>query len=359
MRTARTLGALAALAAALAADGWLAGQAFGQGRRLKPRSFGGAFEPSESAPAPRASERPASYQNIRRLADAYLVEYVFRNFNEDSLKVGARFDDKAVADSIREFGVRQKDFEILDLWYQESQESAIERAKASSISGQIRAPDQAALAAKLREAKAHNARVQAQLDAALNDLAKEYRRRRQQVYKDAGFRYKGENTVGVDIPALVGKSAPRVRPLAQDFARIAAERGYETEDLVGAVTSMVQTAMRYEVPDLDDGTRTIGGVLPPLKALVMGQGDCDTKTAVLASVLKSWPNLKMIGLEIPEHYLMALHRIPRRGEAYLEYQGLPYVMIEAAGPAQLAPGSVGDTTQGYIDSGNDFNIQTL
>ncbi|HVE13871.1 MAG TPA: hypothetical protein VNI01_10790, partial [Elusimicrobiota bacterium] len=102
-----------------------------------------------------------------------------------------------------------------------------------------------------------------------------------------------------------------------------------------------------------------GGVLPPLKALVMGQGDCDTKSAVIASVLKNWPNLRMVGLEIPDHYLMAVHRIPRRGEAYVEFQGLPYVMIEAAGPAWLAPGSVGEYTENFIQSGKDFQIQQL
>lgn len=122
---------------------------------------------------------------------------------------------------------------------------------------------------------------------------------------------------------------------------------------------MVQTAMRYEVPETREGDRVIGGVLPPMKALVMGQGDCDTKTGVLASILANWPNLKMVGLAIPGHYLMAVHRIPRSGDVFIEYEGIPYVMIESAGPAWLPPGKVGDFTETYLNAGNDFRIQKL
>ena len=128
---------------------------------------------------------------------------------------------------------------------------------------------------------------------------------------------------------------------------------------MGAVSAMVQTALRYEIPADRAGTKVTGGVLPPPKTLVLGQGDCDTKTALLASVLKNWPNLKMVGLEIPGHYLMAVHRIPRKGEVFIEYEGLPFVMIESAGPAWLAPGTVGDATRTYLESGNEFRIQPM
>jgi len=357
--------ALAAVYGALAADAWLCSSAFAA-KRLRPMSLdgGGGFSPAEepsaqadASPAPGGGRSP--YQNIHQLGKDYRVEYGFENFNKDYLKTTASFDVNAVAASIREFGFREHDLEILDRWYQEVQDNAINRAKRLSISGRVSAANQAELAEKLEEAKSHNADIQARLDAELKDLAQEYRRRRQEVYSRAGFRYKGKNVIEVDIPALVSRSAPRVRSLAEAFARIAAQRSYESEDLVGAVASMAQTAMRYEEVDLRDGARVDGGVLPPLKALVMGQGDCDTKSAVIASVLKNWPNLRMVGLEIPDHYLMAVHRIPRRGEAYVEFQGLPYVMIEAAGPAWLAPGSVGEYTENFIQSGKDFQIQQL
>jgi hypothetical protein len=91
----------------------------------------------------------------------------------------------------------------------------------------------------------------------------------------------------------------------------------------------------------------------------MGQGDCDTKTAVIASILMNWPNLKMVGLAIPGHYLMAVHRIPRNGDVFIEYEGIPYVMIESAGPAWLPPGEVGETTADYLGAGKNFRIQPL
>jgi len=150
-----------------------------------------------------------------------------------------------------------------------------------------------------------------------------------------------------------------MRPVAQAFSGISDRRGYDAEDLVGSVTAMVQTSMRYEIPATEEGSRVIAGVLPPPKSLVMGQGDCDTKTAVISSILLNWPNIRMVGLAIPGHYLMAIHRIPRSGEVFIEYEGIPYVMIESAGPAWLPPGQVGDDTMAYLQSGRNFRIQPI
>ena len=64
-------------------------------------------------------------------------------------------------------------------------------------------------------------------------------------------------------------------------------------------------------------------------------------------------------LGIPGHYLMAFHQIPRRGDIFIEYKGLQYVMIESAGPAWLRPGTVGDSTYAYLKSGKNFRIQPM
>jgi len=52
-------------------------------------------------------------------------------------------------------------------------------------------------------------------------------------------------------------------------------------------------------------------------------------------------------------------RIPRNGDVFIEYEGIPYVMIESAGPAWLPPGEVGETTSDYLGAGNNFRIQPL
>ena len=287
------------------------------------------------------------------------MEYGFKNFNNDKVRVQASVSDQAVADSIQEFGYRKTDFDKLDAWYQAAQEQAIAASSKRMASGRITAANQAELDRRMKELKASNARVQQELDAALKGLAAEYRQKRLDLYEKCGFRMKEKGVVEADIPALVRRNWSRMRPMAQSFLQVSNSRSYDQEELVGALASMVQTAMRYEVPETREGDRVIGGVLPPMKALVMGQGDCDTKTGVLASILANWPNLKMVGLAIPGHYLMAVHRIPRSGDVFIEYEGIPYVMIESAGPAWLPPGKVGDFTETYLNAGNDFRIQKL
>lgn len=303
-------------------------------------------------------EQEAS-QKIESEGARYAMAYGFRNFNGDKLRVQAELDEDVVADSVREFGFRKSDLDKLDRWYQQSQKEAIAAAQRDSFSGKVEAEDQQELDRKLRELKARNAQVQKRLEDTLAGLAAEYRKRRVALYTEAGFRFKGEKTVEADVPAMVRRNASRVAPVSTAFAGIAQERGYGAEELVGAVSAMVQTALRYEVPSDQSGTKITGGILPPPKTLVLGQGDCDTKTALLASVLKNWPNLKMVGLEIPGHYLMAVHRIPRKGEVFIEYEGLPFVMIESAGPAWLPPGTVGEATRAYLESGREFQIQPM
>ncbi|MBI4423951.1 MAG: hypothetical protein HY554_09505 [Elusimicrobia bacterium] len=298
-------------------------------------------------------------QRITRGASEFVVEYGFTNFNQDALELSVALAKSDVDAAVQEFGFREKDFKALDDWYEKAQEGAIERTKQLYYSGKVTAPDAAALQAKLAEIKRRNDGIQAALDVTMADIKKEYRDRRRRLYADSGFRYKDEKTVEVDMPALVRRNARRMAPVSLAFSEIVQSREYGMEELVGAVTAMAQTSMRYEVPGSRLGDRTVGGVLPPPKSFVSGLGDCDTKTGVVGSVLLNWPNLKLVGLAIPGHYLLAVHRIPAKGEYYVEHQGLPYVMIEPAGPAWLPPGRVGSVTESYLKSGKLFAIQAF
>ncbi|MBI5244785.1 MAG: hypothetical protein HY922_14040 [Elusimicrobia bacterium] len=300
-----------------------------------------------------------TYQKIERTQSGYSLEYGFKNFNGDGLVLSARLNAEEVAASIREFGIKQEDIDGLDRWYEKAQKDAIEAAKKRSFSGRVTAKNREELDLKLRELQARNDQIGKDLDQTLASLSAEYRNRRLDIYQSSGFRYQKAGVIEVDIPALARRNIGRVRPVAEAFDAIAANRGYQSESLVGAVAAMVQTSLRYEIPAQRSGTKLVNGVMAPPKTLVLGQGDCDTKAALIASILKNWPNLKLVGLAIPQHYLMAVHRIPRRGDAFIEHEGLPYVMIEAAGPAWLMPGQVGDSTMAYLESGKQFRIQPM
>jgi hypothetical protein len=145
--------------------------------------------------------------------------------------------------------------------------------------------------------------------------------------------------------------------MALTFGRIASDHHYGSGDIVGSVLSFVQTAMFYKQPDSVIDGKHNGGILPPLTSVAYGWGDCDTKTGVLASILANWPQMKMVGVSVPGHFLMGIMQIPEKGDTFLEYQGLQYVLVEPAGPAWLPPGRVGEETSALLAGREAYKIE--
>ncbi len=172
-----------------------------------------------------------------------------------------------------------------------------------------------------------------------------------------GFKRLEKNIIEADVPGMVKRSSGPLKALSKAFDRIAMDKNYDSESLIGSVTAMVQTAVRYQIPPVVEDGRHTGGILPPVMSLMRGWGDCDTKTGLLTSILVNWPNMRMVGIALPGHYLMAVLRIPARGEAFVEYQGLKYVLVEPAGPAWLAPGTVGVDTLPELEAAEGFRIE--
>ena len=172
-----------------------------------------------------------------------------------------------------------------------------------------------------------------------------------------GFKRLSANVISADVPAMIRRSSGPLKALSSAFDRIAVQKGYDSESLIGAVAAMVQTAIRFQIPPLEvDGLRT-GGILPPVMTFIRGWGNCDSKTGLLGAILANWPNMRMIGITPPGHYLMGVLRIPARGDAFVEYRGLQYVLVEPAGPAWLPPGTVGADTLPELDAAAGFRIE--
>ena len=66
-----------------------------------------------------------------------------------------------------------------------------------------------------------------------------------------------------------------------------------------------------------------------------------------------------IGVLIPEHFLLGVQRTPVSGQFYVEFEGLPYVLMETAGPGVVPAGVVGDSTKAYIDGGGKFSLRRI
>lgn len=273
-----------------------------------------------------------TYQKTRLTGDLHSAEYGFRNFNGDSLQVRFQVAKATLAAYEAGFGYTQKDFDKLHAWHEKARQEAYQ------------------LAVKTKK-------PQAQLDAALAGLKKEYEEKLRSYLASRGFRILPQNTLAVDMPLLVRRNSGPLRTVAEALDKFATAKRYDSESLIGAATAMVQTALLYRIPPRTEGERQTGGLLLPVKALVLGWGDCDTKTGLLASILANWPHMRLVGIAIPGHYLMGVLRIPSKGDLFVEHEGLQYVLIEPAGPAWLAPGSVGQETLAKLEGSEGYQIE--
>ncbi len=164
-----------------------------------------------------------------------------------------------------------------------------------------------------------------------------------------GLRYTGANQAPrlyVDVPQVVQRNQLRVQPVAHALRALAARHGRDRQWAADAALALVQTGLDYRKPSMWEDGRKILGFYPPPVALERGYGDCDTKSALLAAILKNIdPSLRIIGVHIPGHYLLGVARTPRADEAFIEHEGRTYVLIEPSGPAKLRPGRVARKTE--------------
>jgi hypothetical protein len=362
-------------------------------------------------PGPPAAPSPSADLATRRVwSDGpwRRAEYAFVSFNGDALTLAAALSEADVAASVAEYGYRTDAPRELQAWYEreweavgrrhrqrwdeanarwraleeaavdrvnEADRAAVDRYNDAARRGQSAYVLDGELAQARQQAKARLAADRAERDRAAEELRaassrtrdadyraveEERARRRQRLYADAGFRLAG-NRLEVDMRAVVRRNAPRLAPVAAELHKLARARGYSLDAAIDALVAMVQTALEYRIPPEEEDGRRTSGLHPPPQSFAQGWGDCDTKSALVASVLASFDAVKLIGVTItrPPHYLLAVQRVPRGGDTYLEYRGLPYVLLEAAGPGAFRPGTVGPDTLRFLQSGDSPAVEEL
>ncbi len=275
---------------------------------------------------------PKTYQRIQKTGSARVAQYGFQNFNKDRIEVSYTIAEKDFKPYNESFGYRKEGINELKKWRETARTGAFNLA--------------------VKQGKS-----QAQLNAAVANIDKEYDVKLKEYLNSHGFRMLQGNVVTVDMPALVRKNSALIKPLSLNFEKVATQNRYRSPEIIGAALSFVQTAMHYKQPDPVFKDKHTGGVLPPITAVVVGWGDCDTKTGLLASILSNWGQMKMVGVGVPGHYLMGVLLIPDKGDLFLEYQGLQYVLVEPAGPAWMPPGQVGEQTMSLLNSREGYKIE--
>ena len=301
-------GLFLAFASALLGTVWVSSRC---GRDFAPPAAWGTAPLRQSSSEEGPQKAPWSYQRIKRVGADDSAQYGFSAFNGDRLTISYRVPDWAVQSDENSFGYRMGTLKKIE-------------------------KECAALARR-----------------GLVDC----RKREANYLASHGFKIIQDHVTMADIPLLAREHAAFFRPVAKAFQAIAEKKHYDSGALLGAVTSLVQIGMIYKNAPLLRRGRQTGAVLPPAAAMAKGWGNCASKTAIAAAILMNWPQMRLIGVNPPGHYLFAVLRLPERGDRFISYKGLRYVLTEAAGPAWLPPGSVYETTAAFLDTLDGVRVE--
>ena len=286
----------------------------------------------QAAQLQRKSPKSHSSQKIRETSGIITADYGFLNFNNDQLTLTFSIPSKELAAYRLEYGYTASEKAAIDQW----QQAAVDEAYKNAV--------------KRRQ-------TQEQLNQAGELIAKEYKSRLTNLYRSRGFSLLERNLLAADIPEIVRRNVGKVRSVALSLNSSGERLGYDSDSIVAAALSFVQTAVLYENVPVEIKGRQTGGIYPPLEAIASGKGDCDTKSALLAAILLNWNRIKVVGVGVPNHYLVGILRNPAKGDAFVEYKGARYVLVEPAGPGWLQPGSIDRRTMSLLNAQDRVKIE--
>lgn len=281
-----------------------------------------------------SGDDPRVRRELKRDGDNLSATYGFVSYQDDPVEVKVTVPGSAYRSYRQGFGYRQQDLDALFEQQKQQLDQALDWAVKNRVSQE-----------KLDEVAA---RIKSNYDTAVKDLL-----------KARGFRYLDKNLLAADIPEIVKNNVALFQPVAHSLQQSMTRLGYSETDTIGTALPLVQTAIAYEALPAVQNERITAGFSPPLEVFMEGRGDCDAKSALLASILLNWDKVELIGVGVPSHYLLGILQNPGKGEAFVEFEGLTYVLMEPSGPAWVPPGVISDYTLKWLDAQDQVILERI
>lgn len=167
-------------------------------------------------------------------------------------------------------------------------------------------------------------------------LQMNYYDRYESPYGQKGVKPDHKRFVAENITALL----PAAQAIYEQLDEDSTSRAY-----VNLMLSWIQSIPYNALQDRM--TSNGAGFLSPTDVITSNIGDCDSKTVLLASMLRSLlPNLNMTIVYLPEHALLGANLPFFEGEETVKEAGLEYLLLDPTGPSLMKVGEVsGDTTR--------------
>ena len=114
-----------------------------------------------------------------------------------------------------------------------------------------------------------------------------------------------------------------------------------------------QWIQRIPYQDLTDRRVSDGlSYSPPLKLLRENRGDCDSKSVLLAALLRMLlPDVKLAMIYLPEHAMLAVQLPVTASDMAVNIEGRDYLLVDPTGPALLAAGEIAPQYRIFTENG--------
>lgn len=175
--------------------------------------------------------------------------------------------------------------------------------------------------------------------------------------------------VRIDFAQIIIEETQGIRPVAKAIAN--KTRGLPDRDVIAYALRFLQL-IPYDNLKSRNALNSIGFVAP-LTLIDINRGDCDTKSAALAALIRNLlPDVRMAMVLVPGHAFLALGIPAKNGDATININGRNYVVVEPTGPALSPVGQAHPDSRPYltvakdkikfllrIPSGNENNIASV
>ena len=160
--------------------------------------------------------------------------------------------------------------------------------------------------------------------------------------------YLGQKAIKPDHLRYISENKVALLPIAQAMQDKLSDLS-KTRAYVNFVLSWIQNIPYNELKNRLSSNGA--GYLPPLSVVAHNQGDCDSKTVLMAGLIRSLlPDIKMIMVYLPNHALLGINIPFTSNEKTIDVNGLNYLLMEPTGPANMLLGQVAKRSANSIAS---------
>lgn len=286
---------------------------------------------------------------LNKTVDAGQVQFNYRfDVQGQAQQLNFTLQQQALNDTLRDFRAFSSRKLQQNLWWDMQQHiAAYPQARLQ------RHPDKRQLKFKLITA---DPALQRQLEAELQQLLSERRQYYlQQQYYTELQQPTGERVIVPDHARLMQASLNALLPVATAWHS-------KLVNLPTRLSLQMLSSWVQQIPyqDLSDRRHADGNDFsPPLKLLRQNRGDCDSKAILLAALLRLLvPEMRLAIIYLPGHAILAVQLTPTDNDKTVTLEGRSYILVDATGPAELAPGELAQQYEIFTQNGS-FSYQLL